>query len=97
MTMFGVISMNNLDKFKGGFAISGKEPWETVEWLLDKENSTEEKLLFQAYDANMWPLPNISKWPESDHKQKQINRALEIFNNVDGEVWLDDIKIKGGK
>ena len=88
--------MKRKNDFKGGFTVSGKHPIESIEWILE-ENSNDDKIVFQAYDANLHPLPNISNWENKELINKQINKALIITKEFYGEVWLDDIKIKSIK
>ena len=59
-----------------------------------KKNTTESKLVFMGYDANLYPTPNFSTWTESDWKQKQIDIVLRRARDFEGEVWLDDVKIR---
>ena len=86
-----------LKKYESGFTVEandGKCSMWDMEWLLDKENTTESKLVFMGYDANLYPAPNFSTWTESDWKQKQIDIALRRARDFEGEVWLDDVKIR---
>ena len=87
--------MNN--KYQGGFTVQGPCDWTEVEWIYSNKHSTDSKLVFQAYDANLWPLPNFSTWLIDDWKQKQINKALLVTKDFAGEVWLDDTKVKEAK
>ena len=75
------------------FAVSGDQPFETVEWSMS-EDSTEEKAVFFAYDANFCPLPNFSEWKKEEYKEKHRKKALEFMKGFKGEIWLDDVKIK---
>lgn len=77
------------------FTFNGKHPIETVDWFLDKESSKEDKAVYFAYDANLYPLPYFSTWPNEEYKQKHIELALERCKDFKGEVWLDDVKIRG--
>lgn len=83
-----------LKPYKGGFTVNGKHPIETDEWLLSEEDSTENKLVFLGYDANLCPTPDFSKWPKTDWKEKVIHRCLEFTKDFRGEVWLDDVRVK---
>lgn len=80
--------------YKAGFTTNGSHPIETVEWLLSEKDSSDIKLLFQAYDANLCPLPDLSKWKDKQYIDKQISKGIEVVQDFNGEVWLDDIKIK---
>lgn len=83
-----------LEKYKGGFIVKAKNRINDTEWIFDKENSNENRLIFLAYDANLLTLPPLSTWQNKGFKQKQINKALEVTKDFKGEVWLDDVKIK---
>ena len=80
-----------------GFDVYGKSDYETVEWLFGKKESSDDKLVFLAYDANLWPLPIFSTWKDEKWKQKQINHALAFTHDFEGEVWLDDVMVKAQK
>ena len=45
-----------LKKYESGFTVEANDGkcgmWD-MEWLLDKENTTESKLVFMGYDANL--------------------------------------------
>ena len=77
-----------------GFCVSGRHPIENVEWFYDKKNSTESKIVYLAYDANCYPLSDLSTWKSKEHRDKQVEVALKFTNEFNGEVWLDDIRIK---
>ncbi len=83
-----------MQKYAGGFDVRGKTDYETVEWIFSKPDSNEHKLLFHAYDANLWPLPDFSKWKDEEWKMKQIRKARDFTQGFTGEVWLDDVQIK---
>ena len=86
-----------MEKYKSGFTvevIDGECSVWDMEWLFDEENTTENKLVFMGYDANLYPAPNFSTWKEGKWKQKQIDAALRRARDFEGEVWLDDVKIK---
>lgn len=85
-----------LEKYKAGFEVNHpKESMCDEEWLFEKDHSSDEKLVFFGYDANLFPMPNFSTWPETDWKNKVIRVALKRTKDFKGEVWLDDVKIKG--
>lgn len=86
--------MSNLKQYESGFVVNGKHPIETVEWLFNRKDSTETKLVFLAYDANLYLLPDFSTWCNEKWKQKQISNGLKRTHDFDGEVWLDDVRIK---
>lgn len=77
------------------FTFKGKHPIETVEWYLDEESSNGDKTVYFAYDANLYPLPYFSTWKDEEYKQKQVKAALDMCKDFKGEVWLDDVKIRG--
>lgn len=83
-----------ISKYKGGFSVNGKHPIETVEWLFGDKESSDSKLVFLAYDANLCALPDFSNWNKTDWKQNQIEKALAVTSEFNGEVWLDDVQIK---
>ena len=86
-----------MEKYKSGFTvevIDGECSVWDMEWLFDEENTTENKLVFMGYDANLYPAPNFSTWKEDKWKQKQIDAALRRARDFEGEVWLDDVKIR---
>lgn len=81
-----------IDNVKAGWTW-GKDIW-AVEWLFDDVNSTDTNLMFLAYDANLWPMPVLSKWPVEETRYSNITLALSILEGINADVWLDDIKIK---
>ena len=86
-----------MDKYKSGFTvevIDGECSVWDMEWLFDEENTTENKLVFMGYDANLYPAPNFSTWKKGKWKQKQIDIALRRAKDFEGEVWLDDVRIR---
>lgn len=62
-------------------------------WCLEKDESTDNKLQYYGYDANLYPLPDLSKTSEENQK-KVIEEFKRIFQKDNIEIWLDDIKIK---
>lgn len=86
--------MSNLEKYMSGFEVHGTHDIETVEWLFDIKDSNEKELFFAAHDANLYPMPDFSRWNNGEFKQKQIDAALKRTKGFDGEVWLDDVRIK---
>lgn len=65
-------------------------------WCLEKDESTDNKLQYYGYDANLYPLPDLSKTSEENQK-KVIEEFKRIFQKDNIEIWLDDIKIKAKK
>lgn len=78
----------------GAFIVRGQRDFMTEEWFLSDKHSTGSKLVFIGYDANLFPTVNFSERPKSKWNQKVIDRALEFTKDFDGEVWLDDYKVK---
>ena len=75
-----------------------RHPITSEEWLYNKEYSTESKVVYQGYDANMMPLPDLSTIQDNDYtrayKAGLISKVLEVTKGFKGEVWLDDVCIK---
>lgn len=65
-------------------------------WYLEEDKSTNNKLQYYGYDANLCPLPNLSKTSE-ENQRKVIEEFKRIFQKDNIEIWLDDIKIKAKK
>jgi hypothetical protein len=88
------VSNEVYQKYKAGFEVDSPHPMCDEEWLFSGEYSTDEKLVFQGYDANLFPLPDFSTWPETEWKQKVIQTGLQRTKDFIGEVWLDSVQIK---
>lgn len=91
-----------LEPYRGGFTVEAEHPICDEEWLLDEENSTSDTLIFLGYDANLWPLPDFSKWPRKTVYQKKwyqkvVSTALERTKQFQGDVYLDDVLIRKGE
>ena len=89
------------NKVKGGFVYNNSQSeygefkdWATEEWLLNKAKSTDNKLVFEGYDANLFGLPSLSSRPQTSWTGTLITSTLEMFSWFSGEIWLDDVKIK---
>lgn len=65
-------------------------------WCLEKDESTDNKLQYYGYDANLYPLPDLSETSEENQK-KVIEKFKRIFQKDNIEIWLDDVKIKTKK
>lgn len=65
-------------------------------WCLEKDELTDNKLQYYGYDANLYPLPDLSKTSE-ENQRKVIEKFKRIFEKENIEIWLDDIKIKAKK
>lgn len=77
--------------FKKGFTIysdSDKQRIFPEEWLYNKEYSNEKRAVYQAYDANLFPLPDIKSWPEHSIKET-CKKASEIFKDSKEKIYLD--------
>lgn len=87
-----------MNKYKAGFTVYGKCPYETEEWLYSEEYSNKNKIVFLGYDANLFPMPSLSSRPNTDYNKKWFKKlkqeALNVTKGFEGEVWLDDVKIK---
>ena len=85
-----------LEKFKGGFVFrSKKHRICDVEAILGEEEIEDNKLVFLLYDANLCPLPDYSTWKNRSAENKQIiERGLQVTSDFEGEVWIDDVRIK---
>jgi len=89
--------MSNITDFtpyKSGVCVEMGHPINTIEWLFQINKSNENKLVFFAYDANLWACPEFSTWIDGPFKDLQIEKILDRTHNFAGEVWLDDVKIK---
>lgn len=65
-------------------------------WYLDEDESTGNKLQYYGYDANLYPLPDLSKTSE-ENQRKVIEKFKQLFKKDNIEIWLDDVKIKAKK
>ena len=65
-------------------------------WYLEEDESTSDKLQYYGYDANLYPLPDLSKSSE-ENQRKVIEEFKRIFQKDNIEIWLDDVKIKAKK
>lgn len=70
--------------------------YETQTWIYEESESTKDKLQFYGYDANLYPLPDLSKTSEENQKDV-IEKVKKLFKKDNIEIWLDDIKIKTKK
>ena len=87
------MSVPKKEKYKAGFTKEGEHLIETIDWLYDRDYSTDTSLHFLAYDANLYPCPNFSTWVDK-YKQEHIDFILTRCRGWHGEIWLDDVKIK---
>ena len=65
-------------------------------WLLEEDESTDNKLHYYGYNITLYELPNLSKTSEENQK-KVIEEFKRIFQEDNIEKCLDDIKIKDKK
>lgn len=76
------------------FVYNGKHQIETIEFILNKkEYKKTGKKVYQAYDANFYPLPNISEW-NKEYADKILHFCKNRLKKEDGEIYIDDIKLK---
>lgn len=89
-----MLSKATKEKYEAGFDVYHKEPMCNEEWLFSEEHSTDNKLVFLGYDANLWALPDFSKRPKTKWNEYVKKCGLERTKSFAGEVWLDDVRIK---
>ena len=65
-------------------------------WLLEEDESTDNKLHYYGYSTTLDELPNLSETREENQK-KVIEEFKRIFQKDNIEIWLDDVKIKAKK
>lgn len=65
-------------------------------WYLEEDKSTNNKLQYYGYDANLYPLSDLSKTSE-ENQRKVIEKFKQLFKKDNIEIWLDDVKIKAKK
>lgn len=65
-------------------------------WLLEEDESTDNKLHYYGYSTTLDELPNLSETSEENQK-KVIEEFKRIFQKDNIEIWLDDVKIKAKK
>ena len=70
--------------------------YETQTWIYEESESTKDKLQYYGYDANLCPLPDLSKTSEENQKDV-IEKIKKLFKKDNIEIWLDDVKIKTKK
>lgn len=77
--------------FTKGFEVrfdGDKSGISTTNWLYSKKHSNEKQAVFLAYDANLYPLPEIVKWKQSTIKET-CEKVAEKFKNCNRKVYLD--------
>lgn len=65
-------------------------------WLLEEDESTDNKLHYYGYSTTLDELPNLSETSE-ENQRKVIEEFKRIFQKDNIEIWLDDVKIKAKK
>ncbi len=85
-------------KSKYPVAVDIKEDdiYKSQTWYLDEDEATSDKLQYYGYDANLYPLLDLSKTSE-ENQRKVIEKFKQLFKKDNIEIWLDDIKIKAKK
>ena len=76
--------------------LSDKNRYQTQMWIYEESESTKGKLQYYGYDANLHPLPDLSK-TSKENQRKVIEEFKRIFAKDNIEIWLDDVKIKAKK
>ena len=76
--------------------LSDKNRYQTQMWIYEESESTKDKLQYYGYDANLYPLPGLSKTSE-ENQRKVIEKFKQLFKKENIEIWLDDVKIKAKK
>lgn len=70
--------------------------YQTQTWIYEESESTKDKLQFYGYDANLCPLPDLSRTSEENQKDV-IEKIKKLFKKDNIEIWLDDVNIKAKK
>lgn len=90
-----------IEALSSGIAYSSANPWEAVEYLLEKRKTTDKKIVFSAYDSNLCPLPNFSTW-NPDYRKQQTEFVLKSIRKRLGDnvasrlkIQVDDVVIQG--
>lgn len=83
-------------KYPTVIGIEEKDFYTTQTWIFEESESTKDKLQYYGYDANLYPLPDLSKTSE-ENQRKVIEKFKQLFKKDNIEIWLDDIKIKAKK
>lgn len=78
-----------INTFRGGLTYGSG--YETVELLLGKERTSDNKLCLEAYDANLIGLPPYSRWDKSaqDECKQAVLQRTEPYNitvEIDGTI-----------
>lgn len=83
-------------KYPTVIGIEEDDFYTTQTWVFEEDKSTNNKLQYYGYDANLYPLPDLSKTSE-ENQRKVIEKFKQLFKKDNIEIWLDDVKIKAKK
>lgn len=88
-----------MNKTLRGFDVIGRHAGEAEFWAYSESESDDSCMVFHGYTIDgIYPLPNLSYRKVYKHKEdwinKIINTALSKTSGFDGEVWLDDCRVK---
>lgn len=85
-----------MSEYLKNIVLTFNHDYETQNWILEESESTKDKLQYYGYDANLYPLPDLSKTSKENQKDV-IEEFKRIFQKENIEIWLDDVKIKTKK
>lgn len=85
-----------MKEFPKNIVLTYDHDYETQTWIFEESESTKDKLQYYGYDANLYPLPDLSKTSEENQKDV-IYKVKRLFEKDNIEIWLDDVKIKTKK
>nr|DAM59963.1 MAG TPA: hypothetical protein [Caudoviricetes sp.] len=85
-----------MKEYPENIVLTFNHDYETQNWILEESKSTKDKLQFYGYDANLYPLIDLSKTSEENQKDV-IEKVKKLFKKDNIEIWLDDVKIKAKK
>ena len=76
------------------FVYTGKYDFETIDFLLNKEEYKKTgRKVYQTYDANLFPLPNISEWNKK-HAEMILEFYKKVLKDEDGKIYIDDVLLE---
>lgn len=81
-----------IERYKGGISIGDGIAGE--EWLLDEEKTTGSSLHLLGYDANLYPMPDLSRRP-TKYQEHIKGEVLKHLKDWKGKVYLDGQLVKG--
>lgn len=76
--------------------LPGKHDYDSQIWISKESESTKDKLQYYGYDANLYPLPDLSK-TSKENQNRVLGNMGNKFKDINMEIWLDDIKLKNIK